>query len=175
MGLILGMVAANVIFKDYLDQVGLLGDIFLQKYRYTEIDGPSLLVYLCKTRLPAVLILIGAGCTGLGVFFAALYCGWMGFSAGMLFAMATIQKGLSGMVVVLAALLPQYLAYIPGMLLIFYGIMNRRRRLQNGHNHRGVNLQYAILAVLALAVLIAGILSETYVNPIFVKKILKNY
>ncbi len=118
-GLVAGMLSANLFFQQYLEQVGVLGSSFLRKYQETDIVWPELFLYLCKVRMiPVVLLLIGVFYRwGLPV--SMLYDGWLGFAAGMMFAAAAMQKGFSGVLLVLSAMFPQYLLYIPAFCLLY--------------------------------------------------------
>ncbi len=174
-GLVLGILAANIFFRKSLGQVGILGKEFLETYRDTKVDALSLFFYLLRARMGIVAALGVLGFTRWGRLSAYCYSLWLGFSGGLFLAAAAMEKGFSGILLVLAALLPQYLAYIPGILLLFYGIFTRGDQRVRQGGKREKQVQYWVILLVVTLLFVAGILLETYVNPDFVKKLLKNY
>ncbi len=174
-GLVIGMLTANLFFRDYLEQVDMMISVFSQKYQYTDIDGAGLLFYLMRVRLPVFLFLAIAGRTRWGGLCTLFYTMWIGFSGGMLLAMASIRQGFSGILLILASMLPQYLVYIPGLLLLFYGVFTMASGKKGGAAGSGKNRKYLLIFAIAFFLFLIGLILEAYVNPIFVKRILKNY
>lgn len=175
LGLVIGILVANIFFQSYLEQMESLVLVYIKQYEYMQINSEELFIYLLKVRLLTVVILGILGNTRWGIIGMTFYCAWLGFSAGMFIAMVTIQSGSSGMILTLVSLLPQYLLYIPAIFLLFFGILRRGRVLAEDNDNSQEKTRYIGIVVAVITLFLLGIWLETYVNPIFTKKLLKNY
>lgn len=79
------------------------------------------------------------------------------------------------MLLTFVSLLPQYLLYIPALFLLFYGMLRRGRVLGQEKDNSGEKTRYIAIVAMVIVLFLIGIWLETYVNPIFTKKLLKNY
>lgn len=175
LSLLIGIVAANCFFADYLEQMQSIIDLYIKHYYSVIINKEELLIYLIKVRFLVLVFLCILGNTKWSDIAMGSYCLWIGFSAGIFVAMVTIQKGLSGFILVFMSLLPQYLVYIPAFVILFFEIIHRRKILDNEEDSFHEKTRYICVCVVVMVLFLIGIWLEAYVNPIFTKKLLTNY
>ena len=173
-GFAAGVVFGCVFGADYRDYAGILSEYYLSRYPYMEPDDKFYFLYLLKERmLPAALLILLTG-TAPGMLLMTGYLGWMGFSLGTTLTLSVIRFGGKGILLCVAAMLPQYLLYAAAWYLLiikgaeaFGSCVGRYSSVKKGRV--GVVLSY--LAILTF--LVVGILAETFLNPTIVKGILK--
>ena len=160
-GFFFGIIYANLISKDYITSKGIFNDFFLNQYSQTEIDVAEYIWYVAKIRIEPVILAGTLGCTKLRKAVVAAILLWTGFSGGMLMTSAVLKIGLKGLILCLVALMPHFLFYIAGyMILLWYLFTYPNARW---------NLSKTVSMVLFIAV---GILLECYVNPVLMQMFL---
>lgn len=87
---------------------------------------------------------------------------WTGFAAGILSVAAVLRMGLCGMLLCIAGIFPQYIFYVPAYLLL---IRYYYRYPQSEWN--GTKTGFTVMMI------VAGILSEVYLNPGIVRWFVK--
>ena len=63
LGFAVGIVYANLMTRDYIGNIGIFNDFFLQQYGMVEIDMPDYLWYLGRIRILPVVLLAMLGYT----------------------------------------------------------------------------------------------------------------
>ncbi|MGF0033757.1 stage II sporulation protein M [Bariatricus sp. SGI.154] len=160
-GFFLGIMYANLMSKDYITSMGIFNDFFLNQYSQTEIDVVEYIWYVAKIRITPVILAGALGCTKLRKVVVAVILLWTGFSGGMLMTSAVLKMGLKGLILCLVALMPHFVFYIAGyMILLWYFFTYPKARW---------NLSKTVSMVLFIAV---GILLECYVNPVLMQMFL---
>ena len=122
-----------------------------------------------------------AGLTGFTFFGTAavfLSLAWMGAALGITLTTAAMKLGFAGILVCLASGLPQFFLYVPAAAWLFQKICETsENRPWKGQRYSGNSRQmmpYLLVWGLGFLLLLAGSLLESYVNPMFLKLILKN-
>ncbi len=170
-----GIILANLYGKEHLAQFGVFNRYFLQQFEYSRIDGGELFIYILQTRIPVLFVLVMFGMTNYWYILHLVFVAWNGAAVGFLFVSGISNLGLKAILLVLVSLLPQYIFYV-----IFYflflemQIQLQRRREQCIGGEKGTRkIMLLLLGLVLLMLLLFGVLSETYVNPFFMKKVLK--
>ena len=110
-GFLLGICSANLWMKQYVLDIGILNQYFLEQYNRADIVYEAYLWYLVKSRgTPFVLLLAAAG-TRYRKTAVMLTVVWLGFCFGMVICMAIIKLGSKGIVLIVTALAPQGILY----------------------------------------------------------------
>ena len=162
-GFVGGILYANMGARYYILATGIFSDYFLEQYVQAEISTQDYFWYILSVRV-GLLAFVGL----LGqvkrirrwIVTAALV--WTGFLGGLFFTAAVIKLGPMGIVFCMSAILPHVLFYIAGygiVLWYFYSYPNA-----------GWNSAKTIGTILTIGV---GIISESYLAPIFLKIFLK--
>lgn len=170
----IGIIIANVIGSDYLDDYGIISSYFLQKYEYMDINSKKLFYYILFKRVPTMTILWFLGLTSIGGICVLLFTIWTGFSLGMILSVCIIKFNLSGILLFTVSIMPQYIFYICSFVMLVvkvggyskYRINETRKAVKN-------NSSYFIVFMLSMGILILGAAIEGYINPLIVKKVLK--
>lgn len=180
-GICIGVLFANLLGGQYMDQISLLSDYLIQKYRASEVRSGELFWYCLQTRILPMCYIWIFGLTMFGRAVGYWYVTWFGFSTGALLSIATMRFGAKGILLCIAGMLPQYLFYIPAIVILLLISSGTSRKLYGGGRSgqavyggrkKLIGLYFTIFAVIVV-VCIIGIFTESYVNPFIIKKIIK--
>lgn len=161
-GFLIGIIYENLVARES----ALLSELFLrsnlERYLQTNVIGEKYLWYVVKARTLLLAVVCVLGCFHWKKIFVVLCLGTCGFFAGMMFVSAVMQHGIKGILLCIAGILPQgiFYAMMYGMLFVYWFRYPNSRWNQ-------AKLLFVIIMFLA------GIVLETYVNPILVKLIIK--
>lgn len=116
--------------------------------------------------------------TGIGLWTVRIYISWFPFSMGFLMEMLVLKYGLSGLLLFVVGVFPQYLFYIPAYIFLCQNcflIFRLKKIIKYGEfptNTRKIS-HYIRNLILILGVVIIGSAFESYVNPFLMKNFLK--
>ena len=143
-----------------------------------ELASGELLWYILKSRVSFFTLLWMTGFTFFGTTAAFLSLAWMGAALGITLTTAAMKLGFMGILICLASGLPQVFLYVPAVAWLLQKICETsENHLWRGHRYGGGGRQaapYLLVWGLGFLLLLAGSLLESYVNPMFLKLILKN-
>ncbi len=128
-------------------------------------DSKALFLYVVKERFWVILVLFLISGTYLATLCIYGTVIWYGTGIGTLLAIALMRYGFSGILLLVAAGLPQYLLYVPAMLITLQ-LCKEKREIS-----RKLFLQFGLMET----VVIIGCFLESYVNLILVEKILDKF
>ena len=183
-GFFIGVLLINLWTDVFIGNTGFLDEELLYQMKYARIDNDKFFDYVLKQRL-LLFIGLAVGATtylGLVMTYGALL--WFGMAGGIFVAAAAVRYGFKGILLLAGIFLPQYIIYIP----VFGALLNWCYYICctmyfPARIYGGVDMQYRskktyvaanIGRVLVLfLVVIIGIWLESYVNPIFLAKLLK--
>ena len=94
LGFAVGIVYANLMTRDYIGNIGIFNDFFLQQYGMVEIDMPDYLWYLGRIRILPVVLLAMLGYTRFRRVVVSAFLLWTGFSCGMIMTASVLQMGI---------------------------------------------------------------------------------
>lgn len=166
LGFFIGIIVMNLGKEILLQEGNILGRTELEHFKAISINRGNLFLYVLWARLRQVLLLTFLAFTFFRVMAIYGFVGFMGFAFGMVSSAASIQYGLRGTALMLAAGMPHMLLYIPAYIWLLEWCYNLS--IQRGEIVR--NLAKYILFIL---VTIIGVFLESYVNPEILKSILK--
>lgn len=177
---IIGILLANFMGREKVTGAGVLNDYFVEKFKYTEINRENLFFYIMGERMPMVILgLIFCFCS-FGIIIGILNLGWLGLSFGFMLSAAVAKYGVRGILLIIGGMFPQYIFYLVTYvgycsLAVFLG-RGLHKVVPTGNISREQMRMYGMgLFVGGVLVLlfVTGIFLESYMNPIFLKKILK--
>ena len=175
--------AAGVLYmalfgRSVVHETTLLSRYFFSKYQQVEFASGELFLYILKSRMSAFTLLWLTGFTFFGAAASLLALAWVGISLGITMTTAAMKLGFSGMLICLASGLPQLILYVPAAAWLLRKISemseNRERRSSRYSGGRGQLLSYLLVWVLGFFLFFMGSLLESYVNPLFLRAVLKN-
>ena len=175
--------AAGVLYmalfgRSVIHETTLLSRYFFSKYQQIEFASGELFLYILKSRMSAFTLLWLTGFTFFGTAASFLALAWVGISLGITMTTAAMKLGFSGMLICLASGLPQLILYVPAAAWLLRKISemseNRERRSSRYSGGRGQLLSYLLVWLLGFFLFFMGSLLESYVNPLFLRAVLKN-
>lgn len=157
-GFLIGILYANLMSKEYLSMTGMFNQYFVNQYVQTEIVIQEYLLYVTKARIVPMICLVVLGCLRIRKAVVVAFICWTGFLSGILFTTAVMKMGVKGIIFCIILLLPQFLFYVAGyMILLWYLYCYPESRW---------NISKTIFFIVLMAI---GIILECYTNPILVK------
>lgn len=161
-GFIGGIIYANIVSRKYTMTAGIFDEVILKQYLETEIIAEDYLWYVIRMRLLPFLTICILGCSKWKkILVGAIIC-WTGFAGGMLAVLAVLNLGLKGLLLCIFGILPQAFCYVPAYIVLFIYLF----RFPSG--------RWTVTKTVFLTFsFIAGILLETYVNPVFLRIVIK--
>lgn len=177
-GFAAGIFAANTFAKKTITDIGLFGDYFFMQIQNTKIDSGAMFGYVFEKRMLFCLVFMMFGVTSVGTIACYVLAGWLGISVGMLFSAAVIQRGMEGLGICILGMLPQYLFYVPAGIMLMLKTCQMSARLYNREagyyqDKKKEFTAYLLVLIVVAALFFAGILLESFVNPIFLQKFYK--
>ena len=161
---VLGIVLANLLSVDSFQQNGSLTRFYLKRFQYADIQAQELLWHVGCSRMVLFVVLLVFGLLSKTIWFHTLFVAWSGFAYGYFCVLAIGAFGAKGLLLCVLALFPQFLAYIP----VYLGVVQlsvHRRSYPEWQRLAGITCLLVGMA--------AGILLESYINPIILQKMLK--
>lgn len=179
LGFAAGIVIINTIAQDYITKTGIFSDYFLMKYQTVEIDSRILFGYIFEKRLLFFMALFFFGMSGIGRICCRVTVIIFGFGVGAMLSAAAGAQGIKGILICIASWFPQMLLYVPQLYFILRKIYDRSENslditysINAGKRKGGILAVYALFFLIMFVVLMAGILLESYVNPLVLKKLI---
>ena len=159
-----GILMANFLGADIFQENGSLTRYYLKQLQYAEIEPRQLLWHVCGNRLPLFFALLLLGSIPRGKLVHAVFVAWSGFAYGYFCVMTICGYGARGLILCVAALFPQFLFYVP----VYLGLVE----LTDGRDRNRKGFRYLLAVLLLFSGLLAGILLESYANPMILQKML---
>lgn len=157
-GFFLGILYVNFIAKKYVAEPEIFSEYFLTKFYTVRIDPGEYLLYLMRIRLVPLCVLSFLSLTKMRKVSSVTFLIWTGFTGGVVISSAAEGLGISGSLLCMVAVFPQFLFYVPAYLVLLWYCFSAPQI--------GWNRQKTVFIVLMTAV---GLILELYVNPVLVK------
>lgn len=175
-GFFLGVLFSNTFGRKMLLNIGVFGDYFFMQVENVIIDSSAVFLRVFEKRMLFVMVLVVAAVVSQGVIVVYGIAGWLGMSMGMLLSSAAMQKGIEGILMCLFGVLPHFLLYIPAGLLLMVKSCEISGKLYGKEQRHSYNIkrelsQYIWKIIVISLLFFAGILLESFLNPIFLQKI----
>lgn len=153
-----------IIYKsELLLQTDVLSQSMLSLVKISRGNKGSLFLYVLSERLWIIPLLFLFSTTYLGRAMAYISVMWFGVSMGTICSVAILRYGMTGFLLIILSLFPQYLLYIP-VFVISIKLCGEERIPD-----KRFYMQFFVLEF----VVIIGCLLETFLNSFFVEKIIK--
>lgn len=166
-----GILIANLLEKELLKSYGILNDYFLNQYSSQAIDGNRLFCHVLIERGKAAFIIFLLGRVLNGRLFGILMEGGIAATFGFLVVVAIVNLGVRGIVVSLGGLFPQWLFYLAAI--FFYVLCRREEESTTRTSSFGDISMHLARRSMILLLLCAGVVAESFINPILFGYLLK--
>lgn len=176
-GLGIGLSAAYFGRGIWFQTTGILDEDTLYRMKYMTVDSGVLFAYVLCKRCRNFFVLIIMATTYLGLVFCGGITVKYGFSIGFFISTAIYRYGIKGLLLGIVGAFPQYLCYVPAILLLIRWCEELHRSIYFYHNITGQGKKSlpGRLGKLALIliVLVLGCILECFVNPVLLKGFLQ--
>ena len=161
----------------WFQTTGILDEDTLYRIKYMTVDSGVLFAYVLCKRCRNFFVLIIMATTYLGLVFCGGITVKYGFSIGFFISTAIYRYGIKGLLLGIVGAFPQYLCYVPAILLLIRWCEELHRSIYFYHNITGQGKKSlpGRLGKLALIlmVLVLGCILECFVNPVLLKGFLQ--
>ena len=178
-GMVLGMLYISTGGRLQAGSFPLPDPEWLERINVGGTEKKELLQYLLTARIKTVLIPAVLGTTYLGLAAIRLQVIEFGACGGILLSVCLSRYGLKGIGLMAVGLLPQYVLYLPAAVWLFgwsSGVCTEiyfQKQLGRDVKRWGIRRLLQFLAILVIVII--GCFLETYVNPLFLQKVIKNF
>ena len=173
----IGLFAAYFGRGIWFQTTGILDEDTLYRMKYMTVDSGFLFAYVLCKRCRNFFVLIIMATTYLGLVFCGGITVKYGFSIGFFISTAIYRYGIKGLLLGIVGAFPQYLCYVPAILLLIRWCEELHRSIYFYHNITGQGKKSlpGRLGKLALIlmVLVFGCILECFVNPVLLKGFLQ--
>ena len=173
----IGLSAAYFGREIWFQTTGILDEDTLYRMKYMTVDSGVLFAYVLCKRCRNFFVLIIMATTYLGLVFCGGITVKYGFSIGFFISTAIYRYGVKGLLLGIVGAFPQYLCYVPAILLLIRWCEELHRSIYFYHNITGQGKKSlpGRLGKLALIlmVLVLGCILECFVNPVLLKGFLQ--
>ena len=173
----IGLFAAYFGRGIWFQTTGILDEDTLYRMKYMTVDSGVLFAYVLCKRCRNFFVLIIMATTYLGLVFCGGITVKYGFSIGFFISSAIYRYGIKGLLLGIVGAFPQYLCYVPAILLLIRWCEDLHRSIYFYHNITGQGKKSlpGRLGKLALIlmVLVFGCILECFVNPVLLKGFLQ--
>lgn len=169
-GMLAGILILNIGKSTFVDSTGLFDEYILSGMKYMTVDGSALFYYVLRKRMLLLLVMAVLATTYLGYAICIGAAAWCGMATGTYLSALVLRYGLKGLVLAAVGVFPQYLIYVPAVVLMLGWCESLYRAIYS----RGAGVDAADkvfwmkkLGRLGLIGIVAalGCLLEGYVNP----------
>ena len=172
-GFLAGMLIPNFIYRFSWKQQAFSAVYLLTTYGKTGAEGTDYLFLILQMRSGIYFLSLLCGFTVFGVPIAVTAMFFIGLGLGMVFSMSVLQFGLTGGLVAVGILFPQYLIYLPLWNAVYGMVYRESKGIWRNHGifSRKVS-EYLLKTVMYTVLYSVGIFLEWRVNPWILSKIL---
>ncbi len=163
-----GILLANLLDEQLLVSYGVLNDYFLSRYASFHVDQSELFCSVLLERCKAALFIFLLGRAVPRGALPTLLESAVAAGVGFLAVVAVYNLGMSGIVICLGGLLPQWLFYLAALAVY----LDARRQTVRG-SARWELSAHLLRGCLTLLLLALGILAESFLGPALLRYVLK--
>lgn len=172
---LLGILIPNIIWKTAWNQKAAASIYLLSIFAGKDLEDQKYFIQVLKMRASIFILAALCGITVFGVVIAIAGLLGSGLLLGMVLTMSVLEFGLPGCAVGIGLVFPQYIFYIPCMLLLFTEIYRQSLETWKNQGRMSADITgYTGRILLCGLGYSLGILLEIYCNPKVMEFLMKN-
>lgn len=172
---LLGILIPNIIWKTAWNQKAAASIYLLSFFAGKDLEDQKYFIQVLKMRASIFILAALCGITVFGVVIAIVGLLGSGLLLGMVLTMSVLEFGLPGCAVGIGLVFPQYIFYIPCMLLLFTEIYRQSLETWKNQGRMSADITgYTGRILLCGLGYSLGILLEIYCNPKVMEFLMKN-
>ncbi len=172
---LLGILIPNIIWKTAWNQKAAASIYLLSIFAGKDLEDQKYFIQVLKMRASIFILAALCGITVFGVVIAIAGLLGSGLLLGMVLTMSVLEFGIPGCAVGIGLVFPQYIFYIPCMLLLFTEIYRQSLETWKNQGRMSADITgYTGRILLCGLGYSLGILLEIYCNPKVMEFLMKN-
>lgn len=172
---LLGILIPNIIWKTAWNQKAAASIYLLSIFAGKDLEDQKYFIQVLKVRASIFILAALCGITVFGVVIAIAGLLGSGLLLGMVLTMSVLEFGIPGCAVGIGLVFPQYIFYIPCMLLLFTEIYRQSLETWKNQGRMSADITgYTGRILLCGLGYSLGILLEIYCNPKVMEFLMKN-
>ena len=172
---LLGILIPNIIWKTAWNQKAAASIYLLSIFAGKDLEEQEYFIQVLKMRASIFILAALCGITVFGVVIAIAGLLGSGLLLGMVLTMSVLEFGIPGCAVGIGLVFPQYIFYIPCMLLLFTEIYRQSLETWKNQGRMAADITgYTGRILLCGLEYSLGILLEIYCNPRVMEFLMKN-
>ena len=172
---LLGILIPNIIWKTAWNQKAAASIYLLSIFAGKDLEDQKYFIQVLKMRASIFILAALCGITVFGVVIAIVGLLGSGLLLGMVLTMSVLEFGIPGCAVGIGLVFPQYIFYIPCMLLLFTEIYRQYLETWKNQGRMSADITgYTGRILLCGLGYSLGILLEIYFNPKVMEFLMKN-
>ena len=172
---LLGILIPNIIWKTAWNQKAAASIYLLSIFAGKDLEDQKYFLQVLKMRASIFILAALCGITVFGVVIAIVGLLGSGLLLGMVLTMSVLEFGIPGCAVGIGLVFPQYIFYIPCMLLLFTEIYRQSLETWKNQGRMSADITgYTGRILLCGLGYSLGILLEIYCNPKVMEFLMKN-
>lgn len=172
---LLGILIPNIIWKTAWNQKAAASIYLLSIFVGKDLEDQKYFIQVLKMRASIFILAALCGITVFGVVIAIVGLLGSGLLLGMVLTMSVLEFGIPGCAVGIGLVFPQYIFYIPCMLLLFTEIYRQSLETWKNQGRMSADITgYTGRILLCGLGYSLGILLEIYCNPKVMEFLMKN-
>lgn len=172
---LLGILIPNIIWKTAWNQKAAASIYLLSIFAGKDLEDQKYFIQVLKMRASIFILAALCGITVFGVVIAIVGLLGSGLLLGMVLTMSVLEFGIPGCAVGIGLVFPQYVFYIPCMLLLFTEIYRQSLETWKNQGRMSADITgYTGRILLCGLGYSLGILLEIYCNPKVMEFLMKN-
>ena len=172
---LLGILIPNIIWKTAWNQKAAASIYLLSIFAGKDLEDQEYFIQVLKMRASIFILAALCGITVFGVVIAIVGLLGSGLLLGMVLTMSVLEFGIPGCAVGIGLVFPQYIFYIPCMLLLFTEIYRQSLETWKNQGRMSADITgYTGRILLCGLGYSLGILLEIYCNPKVMEFLMKN-
>lgn len=172
---LLGILLPNIIWKTAWNQKAAASIYLLSIFAGKDLEEQEYFIQVLKMRASIFILAALCGITVFGVVIAIAGLLGSGLLLGMVLTMSVLEFGIPGCAVGIGLVFPQYIFYIPCMLLLFTEIYRQSLETWKNQGRMAADITgYTGRILLCGLGYSLGILLEIYCNPRVMEFLMKN-
>ena len=172
---LLGILIPNIIWKTAWNQKAAASIYLLSIFAGKDLEDQKYFIQVLKMRASIFILAALCGITVFGVVIAIVGLLGSGLLLGMVLTMSVLEFGIPGCAVGIGLVFPQYIFYIPCMLLLFTEIYRQSLETWKNQGRMSADITgYTGRILLCGLGYSLGLLLEIYCNPKVMEFLMKN-
>lgn len=169
-GMMAGILIINIGKSTFVENTGLFDADTLSGMKHMTVDSGALFYYVLRKRILLLAVMAVLATTYLGYAVCVGAAAWFGMASGTFLSVLALRYGIKGILLAMIGVFPQYLLYIPAMVLMLGWCESLYRAIYARGSSADVTdkvFWMKTLGRLGLIGIIAalGCLLESYLNP----------